>query len=290
MGVIDNCPAIRLELESTPQAPSIARGALSAVAAQFALAPELVDDLKTVVTEACNNVVMHAYGVSSGPLGILLYLDPAAVRVVVRDHGVGIGGEVASDGRDRGVGMQIIRALTSDSMFRRSDDGGTEVSMEVPAMRNGVRLITEPPVVAHDDNWISRLPGDTVISLSPVSLLKGVLGRVAATLAARARFSIDRFSDVYLAADAIATHATGAASGDRIGFGVAMRTRHLEITIGPFRTGASAILASRGPRRRALSALKLLADGVEVVAANGTEMLRVVIEDRWQTARASAAG
>jgi serine/threonine-protein kinase RsbW len=282
VGVIEDCPAIRLELESVPEAPAIVRSALDAFAEELALEPELVDDLKTAVTEACNNVIMHAYGGASGPLELLLYIVPSSMLVVVRDRGVGISGEAASEGQP-GVGLAIIQALTRYSAFRQCEDGGTEVWMDF-----ATRVIGIPPSAAPEDDWIGRLSGDALISLSPVSLVSGVLGRVARTLAARARFSLDRFSDVYLATDAIATHAIGAASGGRIGFGVAMGTRHLEITIGPFRSGASAAL-SDGPGRHARSVLALLADEIEVLTANGTEMLRVVIDDRRLPARASAA-
>jgi serine/threonine-protein kinase RsbW len=283
VGVIEDSPAIRLEIESIPEAPSIVRGALGAFADQLALDPELVDDLKTAVTEACNNVIMHAYGDAPGPLELFLYIVPSSVLVVVRDRGVGIAAELASEGQEQGVGVQIIRALTRSSTFRQCEDGGTEVWMDF-----ATRETADAPGAAPDDDWIGRLSGDTVVSLSPVSLVSGVLGRVARTLAARARFSLDRFSDVHLATDAIATHAIGAASGGRIGFGVAMGTRHLEITIGPFRSGASAAL-SAGPGRRARSVLALLADEIEVLTANGTEMLRVVIDDRRLAARGSAA-
>ena len=53
-----------------------------------------------------------------------------------------------------------------------------------------------------------------VVSLSPVTLLAAVLGRLARTLAATAHFSLDRFSDVYLITDTLAAHAATAAADD----------------------------------------------------------------------------
>jgi serine/threonine-protein kinase RsbW len=281
VGVIEDSPAIRLELESTPEAPAIGRGALAAAAEELAVDPELVDDVKTAVTEACNNVVTHAYEGAPGPLELEAYVGPISMLVLVRDHGVGISAE-ACEGQDRGVGLPIIRALTRFSLFRQCEEGGTEVWMDF-----ATPATADPPSAAPDDEWIGRLPGDTVISLSPVSLLGEVLGRVARTMAARACFSLDRFSDVFLATDAIATHAIGAASGGRIGFGVAMRTRHLEITIGPFRSGANAALAGPAAGRRARSVLALLADELEVKKANGKELLRIVIADRRRVSAAA---
>ncbi len=288
VGAIDEGPALRLELESTPEAPSIVRGALSAVAEQLELDPEFVDDLKTAVAEACNNVVMHAYDGAPGPLETSLYIGPNSVLIAVRDRGVGIPNDITTDAYD-GVGVPIIQALAGHSTFRQRDDGGTEVWMDFPARPERGGSIATRPELAPDDDWISRLPGDAVISLSPLSLVNRVLGRVAPALAARARFTLDRVSDVYLATDAIATHVMGAASGDRMGFGVGAQTRHLEITIGPFPSGANATLAGIAASRRARSTLALLADELEVLTANGVEILRVVIDDHTRPAQASAA-
>lgn len=280
VGAIQQCPAIRLELESTPDAASIVRGALSALAEQIDFDPELLDDLKTAVTEACNNVVMHAYGGSAGRLSVYAYVDRDSVEVVVRDYGEGIAHDVGDEEQERGVGIPIIRALTRDAEFSECDDGGTEVRMDFAARQGGRRLVLRPPVAAPEDDWVGELSGDAVVSLSPVSLVSGVLGRVARALAARARFSLDRFFDVYLATDAIAVHAVNAASGSRIGFGLSFDTRHLEMTIGPFRRGASAGLSGRAEGLAMSSALSLLADELEVVTANNVEILRVVIDDR----------
>ena len=105
--------------------------------------------------------------------------------------------------------------------------------------REGKRLFSEPARAAPEQGWTDRLSGDAVVSLSPVSFVGGVLGRLARALAAKARFSLDRFSDVYLVTDAIAAHAARAASGERISFGMSTEVRRLELTIGPFRDGAS---------------------------------------------------
>ncbi len=77
--------------------------------------------------------------------------------------------------------------------------------------RDGKPLFDAPAHIAPEDGWTAGLSGDAVVSLSPVSFLGALLGRLARALAARARFSLDRFSDVYLVTDAIAAHAARAA-------------------------------------------------------------------------------
>lgn len=272
-------PAVRLELDSSPETLTLVRGALGAVAEVLALDPELLDDLKTAVSEACNNVVMHAYDGGPGPLAVCLYVNPDTIDVHVRDHGNGIPQSAPSDDRMQGVGLPIIRALAQTAEFRRPPDGGTEVRMSFAGVREGRPLFEAPGDAAPDDGWVERLSGDAVVSLSPVSFLGAVLGRLARALAARARFSLDRFSDVYLITDAIAAHAARAALGPRIAFGLSTNSRRLELTIGPFRNGTGSELREEQPVQDVGSALVLLSDVVEIEPSNGDEMLRVVMTD-----------
>jgi anti-sigma regulatory factor (Ser/Thr protein kinase) len=277
--VTEDRPAVHLELDSSPETLTLVRGALGAVAEVLALDPELLDDLKTAVSEACNNVVMHAYDGATGPLAVILYVDPDAIEVLVRDQGSGIPLSAPSDDRMQGVGVPIIRALAQQAEFRRPPEGGTEVWMSFAGTREGSPLFEAPEEPAPDDGWVERLSGDAVVSLSPVSFLGAVLGRLARALAARARFSLDRFSDVYLITDALAAHAARAAQGPRIAFGVSTNSRRLELTIGPFRSGSGSELREEQPVRDLGSALVLLSDALEIESSNGDEMLRVVMTD-----------
>ena len=122
--------------------------------------------------------------------------------------------------------------------------------MSFAGQRDGKPLFHLPSQAGPDDHAGSWLSGDAVVSLSPISLLAGVLGRVARALAARARFSLDRFSDVYLVTDAIAAHAGRAAKGARLSFAISTAAQRLELTIGPFVDGSGGQL-SRTPRTTA---------------------------------------
>jgi hypothetical protein len=167
---------------------------LAGVAESLAFDSELLDDLKTAVSEACNNVVLHAYGGEPGPLLVELMVSEVYVEVMVRDLGSGIQ-YVASDDR-MGVGLAVISALAARAEFLSVPGGGTEVRMSFsragPGRQGLGRAVEsepgeEPPI---------RLSGDVVLTVTPVSLLTGSLGRLARAVAAGARFSLDRFSDV----------------------------------------------------------------------------------------------
>jgi len=284
--VTDDWPTVRLDLDSRPETLTLVRGALGGVADQLALDPELLDDLKTAVSEACNNVVMHAYDDDQpGPLDVLLYARQDAIEVVIRDAGSGIDAIPAADDRLQGVGLPVIRALTQHSEFNSLPEGGTEVRMVFAGEREGKRLFRKPARATPEEQWTDQLAGDAIVSLSPVSFVGGVLGRLARALAAKARFSLDRFSDVYLVTDALAAHAARAARGERIAFSMSTDVRRLELTIGPFRDGTGSWLNENEGSQDVGGALSMLSDEVEVRPVEGGEMLHVVMVDHRPVGR-----
>jgi serine/threonine-protein kinase RsbW len=271
---------VRLRLESRPQTLTIVRGMLGGVAELLALDPELLDDLKTSVSEACNNVVLHAYGGEAGPMEVGLFMTEEHVRVTVTDRGVGMPAPPPPGDVGQGIGLSVIRALTQDVEFSSAPDGGTEVRMDFAVRRDGRKLFNAPPAATPDADMTAGGDGEVAVSLSPVTLLPGVLGRLARTLAATAHFSLDRFSDVYLVTDTLAAHAASAAAGERIEARLTARDRRLELVLGPFRAGTGSRLDVRSSDHPA-SPLVLLSDQVSVkpTEAGDAELLHVVVID-----------
>ena len=79
--MMKDCSAVRLELDSRPERVALVRGMLVGLGGLLAWDAVLVDDLKTAVSEACNNVVLHAYGGASGPLVLDLRIGQDGVLV-----------------------------------------------------------------------------------------------------------------------------------------------------------------------------------------------------------------
>ncbi len=269
---------VRLRLESRPQTLTIVRGMLGGVAELLAIDPELLDDLKTSVSEACNNVVLHAYGGEPGPMEVGLFIADTLIRVTVTDRGVGMVAPPATADAGQGIGLSVIRALTESVRFASAPNDGTEVQMDFAVTRDGKKLLTAPAAASPDGDLPIAHEGEVVVSLSPVTLLPGVLGRLARTLAATAHFSLDRFSDVYLVTDTLAAHAASAAEGDRIEARLRAEDRRLELVVGPFRKGTGSRLDIRATDHPA-SPLVLLSDQVSVEPAGEAEALRVLVID-----------
>jgi len=133
-------PEVRLSMPARAEAIGVVRQALAGMADALAIDPAVLADMKMAVTEACTNVVVHAYAagdglrapaVGDGPLEVELLTDEAALTVAVRDHGSGLdapGGKAAL-----GLGLPLIAALSDEFEVRAAGDGdgdgGTEVRM-----------------------------------------------------------------------------------------------------------------------------------------------------------------
>jgi anti-sigma regulatory factor (Ser/Thr protein kinase) len=256
---------VRLELDSRPESVALVRGTLVGVAETLRWGPELVDDLRTAVSEACNNVVMHAYPEGTGPLLVDLAIGNGQLEVRVSDRGVGIRAIAAADDR-MGVGLAVISALAERAEFITLPEGGTEVRMVFATPLDGA---LPAGASVNGSDWTATLDGDIVVRLAPSRFLAGVLGRVTRAVAARSHFSVDRLAQLTPVTDALATHADGAAREPRIGFSLDARDRRLELTIGPYRSGSGAVLQGLlGPEEQ-----------VTVESANDWELLHVSIAD-----------
>lgn len=93
----------------------------------------LIDDVRLAVTEACGNVVRHAYAGEAGRLTLAVESDGERVVVRLLDDGVGYsleqGGVAPALVDVAGRGLLIIRALTSHLEMSRRPAGGTRMVM-----------------------------------------------------------------------------------------------------------------------------------------------------------------
>ena len=98
----------------------------------------LVDDVRLAVSEALNNVIMHAYPGASGRHDTRANADPASglVTFSVRDYGIGFGPRPDSPGM--GMGVVIMTALSHAIEIAAPADGGTEVHLTFAVPRTSV--------------------------------------------------------------------------------------------------------------------------------------------------------
>ncbi len=79
-----------VELESKSENESLARVIVTAFAARLNPTLEEVSDIKTAVSEAVTNAVIHGYENGEGIIKLICEIDRDYIIVSIRDEGVGI--------------------------------------------------------------------------------------------------------------------------------------------------------------------------------------------------------
>jgi len=81
---------MKIEFDSKSSNEAFARVVVAAFAAQLDPTLEDLADLKTAVSEAVTNAIIHGYEQKSGTIYMECLLYPDSITVIIEDHGVGI--------------------------------------------------------------------------------------------------------------------------------------------------------------------------------------------------------
>ena len=231
--MIQEQACVRLELQNRPENVAVVRAALSGIAESAGFDEELATDVKTAVSEACNNVVIHAYEGQRGPMRVLVTDSGDRVDIIVRDDGTGIR-RLSSTDDHMGLGLALISALADQAEFRSPSDGGTEVRMRFRRSDD-----SEEAGFPTDAEWPERPQAladeDVVMWCEPVPLVRHLVGRVARAAAASSHFTMTGASDLYAINDAMAGFAEVAADGHLV-VGISSSSHRLTLEAGPVAT------------------------------------------------------
>jgi serine/threonine-protein kinase RsbW len=274
-------PNVCLTLSNQPDNVLLVRETLSGMAETVGVDGVDLNDIRTAVTEACNNVVLHAYDGEEGPLQIELYVNAETIEVVVRDHGTGIKPHIRSDEEEAlGIGLSIIQALAPRVEFKDVEGGGTEVRMEFAtpsALGLDWQIVDgfQAPSVAR-----SQLATTTGLALAPDRLARKVLPRVMCVLAARAHFTTDRISDTEMVADALVSEAFAPSTGDHLNVSVTVEPRSLELRVGPLASGGAERVIASSPADGVGAVIERLTDDRRIATEGPSEMLELHLRDQ----------
>jgi serine/threonine-protein kinase RsbW len=150
-------PDVRLTMPARPEGVAVVRQALAGMADAFDFDATVLADMKMAVSEACTNVVVHAYDDSEGVLEVDMLADEGGLTIRVRDYGSGIHPH-AQRSRDvpaLGLGLPLIAALSDAFELRGSSGQGTEVRMTFHHARDGdpAEENPVPGTVGKDGRW-----------------------------------------------------------------------------------------------------------------------------------------
>lgn len=121
---------LKVEFDAIPENEGLSRMILGAF--MFPMNPtiEEVEDVKTAVSEAVTNSIIHGYEGNGGTIMMMLQREEKVVHVLIEDHGVGI--------RDISKAMEPL--YTSKPDLERSGMGFTFME----AFMDEIRVESEP--------------------------------------------------------------------------------------------------------------------------------------------------
>lgn len=129
---------MELKLLSLSENESFARSVVGAFATQLDPTLEEVADIKTAVSEAVTNCIVHAYPGAVGEILIIAELGERRIRVRVTDYGVGIKDieqarapfySTAGDEARSGMGFTVMETFMDEVSVESTVGRGTTVEM-----------------------------------------------------------------------------------------------------------------------------------------------------------------
>ena len=267
----DDRLGLLITLPAKPENVAVVRHAVAGLAEQLGMREPSIGDLKTVVTEACMNVVVHAYdGEDPGPLKVEASAEGEGLTVAVRDFGRGIRPTAGDERQSLRIGLTLIAALSSSFSISGGLGRGTEVIMHLlfdPAGSDGA--------VTDADAATEPAPEEAELRIDGPRIVAPVLERVIGALAARHPIGIDRLNDVLLLADAVSDGAPRAFEDGPYRFAVGDGDGGIDLRVGPLPEGASERLRSGLSLPEVGGSLEKLADQVSVEDGEAGEYLVV---------------
>jgi serine/threonine-protein kinase RsbW len=126
--------SLSLTLAAEPQNVRQARDEAAVCAEAFGLSQPGVEDLKTIISEACSNIVRHAYpdDAKERPMEIKMDKTDGELTVSVRDCGTGIRPPTGAPPSSLRLGFILMGSLADFLQLRTGRGRGTELLMKVP--------------------------------------------------------------------------------------------------------------------------------------------------------------
>jgi anti-sigma regulatory factor (Ser/Thr protein kinase) len=258
---------LQIRLPAKAENVAVVRHALAGLGEQIGMDETGVADLKTVVTEACTNVVVHAYPKGSGPLLVEAEPDSEGLTVIISDSGSGISPQADSERDSLRLGLSLIAALSSSFSISGGLGCGTEVMMRLPLEGGGTN--------GDSEQKLSPEVSGAEIAVGRAELLEPVLARMVGALAARRDLSVDRVSDALLVTDAIAGAAPGRFADGCVRLGLGESEQGLELRLGPMEKGGAGEVRRRLEVPGVGGSLEALADELTVDESSDGDYLIV---------------
>ena len=268
-------PNVRLSLPSRPENVLLVRQALRGLADTVALDPVELNDISTALSEACNNVVAHAYPDGPGPMDVQMQGSAEGLEVLVRDHGCGLKPHASEPSEIGGIGIPVMLALADSVEFAGTDGKGTDVRMRFSTPKTA-SLAGEGPRQEDAEEILAEGNGGrdgVYLAVGPPQLASEVLSRVLAAVAARAHLSTERIATTRPLAERLVDHFAGGADGaGHLALAATVSPRQLDLRVVPVPAGPSLGELPSG--------LEELTECQRVSRSGSVEVLALRLQDR----------
>ena len=134
---------ISLQIPALAEFVGVARLAISGVAARMNFTIDEIEDIKISISEACTNVIQHAYEENLDPqkdiIDIKIYVDGDQLEIIVKDFGKGFDVSIVGTAEQKkkstekmglGLGLTFIQSLMDHADFQSSEGKGTTIQMK----------------------------------------------------------------------------------------------------------------------------------------------------------------
>lgn len=130
---------MKLEFDSNSSNESFARVTVASFALRLDPTLEEMADIKTAVSEAVTNSVVHGYENGEGTITIECYIEENEITVIVEDKGVGIADiekakeplfTTKPDEERAGMGFSFMEIFMDDLVVESNPGQGTKVTMK----------------------------------------------------------------------------------------------------------------------------------------------------------------
>lgn len=130
---------LRMEIESLSRNEEFARVVVSVFMARMNPTLEELDDVKTAVSEAVTNTVIHGYQGNGGIIYLEVHIMDQELTVIVKDTGIGIGDikqamepmfTTDPEGERSGMGFSFMEAFMDEVKVESEPGSGTVVTMK----------------------------------------------------------------------------------------------------------------------------------------------------------------
>jgi anti-sigma regulatory factor (Ser/Thr protein kinase) len=262
-----------MSLPARAENVAVVRHALAGLAERIGMDEAGIADLKTVVTEACMNVVVHAYPEGEpGLIEVEATREMGGLTVGVRDFGRGIRPRPDIERPSLRIGLTLIAALSTSFEIKGGVERGTEIRMHLP-----LQAREEGPSDGHVPASSPSVVEETEMRVGHPDLVAPILSRALGAFAARREVPVDRLSDAMLLSDAISAGAPHGFEDGHVSLSIADREEGVELRVGPMKGGGAQQLRASLDLPDLGGSMETLADEVRVEQDDDGEFLVVGI-------------